>query len=192
MHLAEATMRDQQRTKDQGLYRFLRGRPAPGDVGYGMPIKPTGMICTAFRQSDDPVKYLFNIPENLLAVTALGYLAEMSDAMKPGDGFAVECRALAAEVQKGIQDYGIVDDPSLEKYTPMNATAWDTPFSWRTPVFPAWSRFLISLRLWRVIRSCSHRGLMPSARQIPFSGRVLPQREPAVRTVEKTGSGPWA
>ena len=115
MHLAEATMRDQQRIKDHGLYHFLRGRPAPGDVGYGLPIKPTGMICSAFRQSDDPTKYLFNIPENLLAITSLGQLAEMSDAMKPGDGFAAECRALAAEVQKGVQDYGIVEDPKFGK-----------------------------------------------------------------------------
>ena len=71
MHLAEATMRDQQRKDGNGSYRF-EGRLA--NSGWGPPIKPTGMICTAFRASDDPAKYLFNIPDNLFAITALGDL----------------------------------------------------------------------------------------------------------------------
>ncbi len=115
MRLAEATMRDQQRKNDHGKYWYDPGRLPPGQDGHGAPIKPTGMICSAFRQSDDAAVYLFNIPENLFAVTALGQLAEMTDAMKPGDPFAAECRALAAEVQKGIEDYGIVDSPKWGK-----------------------------------------------------------------------------
>ena len=66
-----------------GPYRF-EGRLA--NAGWGPPIKPTGMICTCFRASDDPCQYLFNVPDNLFAVTALGQLAEMDDAMQPGDG----------------------------------------------------------------------------------------------------------
>lgn len=108
MHLAEATMRDQQRKDGNGPYRF-EGRLA--NSGWGPPIKPTGMICTAFRASDDPATYLFNIPDNLFAITALGQLAEMTDAMKPGDPLAADCRALAAEVQKGVDDYGVVTHP---------------------------------------------------------------------------------
>lgn len=115
MRLAEATMRDQQREKSQGAYRFIRGRASAGEVGFGSPIKPTGMICTAFRESDDPTTYLFNIPENLFAVTALRQLAEMSDRLLPGDGFAAECRALANEVEKGIQDHGTTVDPKYGK-----------------------------------------------------------------------------
>ena len=84
MRLAETTMREQQRKDGNGPYRF-EGRLA--NAGWGPPIKPTGMICTAFRASDDPAKYLFNIPENLFAVTSLEQLAEMSDALRPGDGF---------------------------------------------------------------------------------------------------------
>ena len=112
MKLSETTMREQQRKTGNGPYRF-EGRLA--NAGWGPPIKPTGMICTAFRASDDPAKYLFNIPDNLFAVTALGQLAEMADTLKPGDGFGVECRALAAEVQKGIQDYGIINHPKYGK-----------------------------------------------------------------------------
>lgn len=115
MHLAVATMRDQQRKKDRGLYHFIRGKQKKGDDGYGAPIKPTGMICSAFRCSDDAATYLFNIPANLFAVKSLEQLSEMSDALKPGDGFASECRALAGEVKKGIEDYGIVDHPKFGK-----------------------------------------------------------------------------
>ena len=106
MRLAEATMRVQQREKDQGPYRYR---------GYGPPMKPTGMICTLFRNSDDAVTYLFNIPDNLFAVTSLHQLAEMSSAMMPKDPFAAECRALAGEAQAGIQQYGIVNDPKYGK-----------------------------------------------------------------------------
>jgi meiotically up-regulated gene 157 (Mug157) protein len=115
MHLAEATMRDQQRKNDQGKYQYSPSRLPAGQDGHGAPIRPTGMICSAFRQSDDPTVYLFNIPENLFAMTALGQLAEMTDAMKPGDPFASECRALAVEVQKGVEDYGIVNNPKWGK-----------------------------------------------------------------------------
>ncbi len=110
MHLAVATMREQQRKNDEGHYQFVRGRAPAGQDGHGAPMKPTGMICSAFRQSDDATVYLFNIPENLFAVGALGQLAEMADGLAPGDKLGDECRALAAEVQKGVQDYGVVDD----------------------------------------------------------------------------------
>ena len=112
MHLAEATMRDQQRKDGNGPYRF-QGRLT--NDGWGPPIKPTGMICTAFRASDDPATYLFNVPDNLFAITALGQLAEMTDAMKAGDPLAADSRALAAEVQKGIDDYGVVDNAKFGK-----------------------------------------------------------------------------
>lgn len=112
MRLAEATMREQQRKTGNGPYRF-EGRLA--NAGWGPPIKPTGMICTCFRASDDPCQYLFNIPDNLFAVTALGQLAEMIDAIKPGDELGTDCRALAAEVQAGIRSDGIVNDPKHGK-----------------------------------------------------------------------------
>ena len=73
------------------------------------------MICSAFRQSDDATTYLFNIPENLFAIQALGYLAEMADTLAPGGKFGAECRALAADAQQGINAYGIVDDPKWGK-----------------------------------------------------------------------------
>ncbi len=114
MRLAVATFRDQQRKEGQGLYQFIRGR-ADGPEGYGSEVKPTGMICARFRNSDDNTTFQFNISDNLFAVTSLRQLAEMSDALTPGDPFSTECRSLAGEVEQGIKRYGIVDDPKWGK-----------------------------------------------------------------------------
>ena len=110
MRLVLATFRDQQRVNNQGLYRFIRGRVKAGEAGYGAPFKPTGMICSAFRDSDDATVYLFNIPENLIAIAALGHLAEIADAILPREGFAAEARAIAREAARGVEDYGVVND----------------------------------------------------------------------------------
>ena len=114
MRLAVATFRDQQRKDGQGSYQFIRGR-ADGPTGYGSETKPTGMICARFRNSDDNTAYQFNISDNLFAVTSLRQLAEMSDALMPGDPLSAECRSLAREVEQGIKQFGIVDDPKWGK-----------------------------------------------------------------------------
>ncbi len=113
MKLVDATFRDQQRIKNQGLYKYSGGRPT--DLGYGKPVKPTGMICSMFRNSDDATTYLYNIPDNLFAVTSLRELAEMAKVIMPKDDLAADCLALANEVEKGIQEYGIVTDPRWGK-----------------------------------------------------------------------------
>ena len=114
MQVALATMRDQQRKDgDPGKYRFERTTDRQSDTlaggGWGLPVKPTGMICSAFRNSDDAALYLFNIPENLLAVTCLRFLAEMLDATTGGGAdpvLARECRALAEEVAAAVEAHG--------------------------------------------------------------------------------------
>jgi meiotically up-regulated gene 157 (Mug157) protein len=113
MKLVDATFRDQQRINNQGLYKYSSGRPT--DLGYGKPVKPTGMICSMFRPSDDATTYLYNIPDNLFAVTSLRELAEMARVIMPKDNLAADCQALAGEVDKGIHDYGIVTDPKWGK-----------------------------------------------------------------------------
>lgn len=113
MDLAVKTMRQQQRKTDNGPYRFERKGGGKNDTlqgdGYGRPFKPTGMICSAFRNSDDACTYLFNIPENLFAVTALLQLKEMLDFAKPQSDLATECKLLADEIEHAINEYGIAD-----------------------------------------------------------------------------------
>lgn len=119
MTLAIATMKDQQRKNDKGKYHFQRGMTLSSDTqtgeGYGAPVKANGMICSAFRNSDDATTYLYNIPENLFAVTALRQLSEMLTAVTDKDKLAPVCTALADEVEKATLQNGIVDNAAFGK-----------------------------------------------------------------------------
>jgi meiotically up-regulated gene 157 (Mug157) protein len=119
MQLVVTTMQDQQRKTGKGPYSFMRDGPRKTDTqingGFGSPWKPTGMICSAFRNSDDATKYQFNIPDNLFAVVSLRELAEMLDALKDTSTLAATCRSLADEVEQGVSNYGIVDNPRYGK-----------------------------------------------------------------------------
>jgi meiotically up-regulated gene 157 (Mug157) protein len=110
MKTAVDTMVDQQRKNGKGSYRFVRGgNPGPQD-GYGAPVNPVGMICSMFRNSDDAATYLFNIPENLFAVTSLRQMAGMLDGLHDSSGLAARARTLADEVEAAVQKYGLIDD----------------------------------------------------------------------------------
>ena len=116
MKLAVATMKEQQRKADKGTYHFQRNGNSHDTLpnnGYGKPVAVTGMICSAFRNSDDATEYLYNIPENLFAVTALKQLAQIIQSVFPADALSKECLLLAAEVDQAVQQYGIVSQPSL-------------------------------------------------------------------------------
>ncbi len=118
MKLAVATMKEQQRKNDKGTYHFQRvGNPHDTLInsGYGSDVKYTGMICSAFRNSDDATTYLYNIPENLFAVTALQQLAEMIQTVFPNENFAKECLELASEVEQAVKDYGIAHHKDFGK-----------------------------------------------------------------------------
>ncbi len=119
MKLAVGTMRVQQRKDDRGPYKFQRTTAVQTDTvpgaGWGNPIKPTGMICSVFRNSDDSATFLFNIPENLFAVASLRRLAEILDAIKKEPALAADSRALADEAEAAVKKYGIVDHPKYGK-----------------------------------------------------------------------------
>ncbi|MBV8531105.1 MAG: glycoside hydrolase family 125 protein, partial [Candidatus Eremiobacteraeota bacterium] len=71
----------------------------------------TGLIWSAFRPSDDPVTYRFNVPQNAMAVVAMKLLARFArDAFKD-DALARRATALAAQVQTGVLRYGKTFNP---------------------------------------------------------------------------------
>jgi len=115
MSLILKTMREQQRKNGQGPYRFLRTTDAATDnlpgSGYGNPVKPCGMIASAFRNSDDAAIYLFNIPANAFAVVELTLLASILADTGLSKELALEAAALSDEVLNGIRTQGIAEHP---------------------------------------------------------------------------------
>lgn len=78
--------------------------------GRGADYSETGMIWGAFRPSDDPVRYPFNVPQNMLVAAALEDIADIA-----GQGFGDphmrrSASELATQVRAGIERYGKVYD----------------------------------------------------------------------------------
>lgn len=71
----------------------------------------TGMIWSAFRPSDDPVTYRFNVPQNAMAVVAMRLLARFARDAFNDDDLAQRASTLAAQVQTGVLRYGKTFNP---------------------------------------------------------------------------------
>lgn len=106
------TLRTEQR-KQGSPYRFTRETSrmidAPLFAGVGRPIKPVGLIVSAFRPSDDSTLFPFLIPSNLFAVQSLRQLEAIFRDIVKDEAFALECRAFADEVQAAIEKYAVVE-----------------------------------------------------------------------------------
>ena len=113
------TFKEQQRKTGMGSYSFMRKTEKASDTqfgnGFGNPVRPTGMIYSAFRPSDDATTYGFLVPSNCFAVVSLRQLSEMATKIKHDEAFASECTALANEVDAAITKYAIVNHPKYGK-----------------------------------------------------------------------------
>ena len=78
--------------------------------GGGEPFRYTGMIWGAFRPSDDPVRYPYNIPQQVLAAEALDDLAELEIVGYHDQASSARATTMAAQVRAGVAQYGIVHD----------------------------------------------------------------------------------
>jgi uncharacterized protein len=109
------TFREQQRKTGKGPYHFMRRTEWQTDTvpgrGYGNPVKPVGLICSIFRPSDDATIFPFLVPSNFFAVVSLRQAAEMLENISHDPALAGECRALADEVEKALQEYAVVNHP---------------------------------------------------------------------------------
>lgn len=114
-----ATFKDQQKKDSDGAYSFQRTTANATDTqpmsGYGYPVKPVGLISSAFRPSDDATLFSFLIPSNFFAVTSLRQAAEMMTSVYKDDATAKELINLADEVEKALKQYAIVDHPQHGK-----------------------------------------------------------------------------
>ena len=115
IRLTLQTFREQQRFGGRGPYSFLRVTDRQLDTkccaGWGNPVRPCGLIASAFRPSDDATTFEFLIPSNLFAVSALRKAAEILEKVNGEKALADECRSLAREVEKAVKKYGIVRHP---------------------------------------------------------------------------------
>lgn len=84
--------------------------PFLGNHGRGADFAYTGMIWCAFRSSDDPVRYPYNIPQELFAANELADLARLAVIGYGDTKLASRATALAEEIRFGVQTYGIVYD----------------------------------------------------------------------------------
>ncbi|WP_254059654.1 glycoside hydrolase family 125 protein [Granulicella sp. L46] len=105
------TMRVEQRKDGKSPYRFQRPALNPTDSlvnGIGNPLRPIGLIASAFRPSDDACILPFLVPANLFAVTSLRQLATMSNAILQDTKMATEAFDLANEVEVALRQHAIV------------------------------------------------------------------------------------
>ena len=107
--------KDQQMKEDRGEYSFQRETPKATDTralhGYGYPVNPVGLICSAFRPSDDATVFSFLIPSNFFAVVSLRQAAEMLKAISNDSDTAEKLVELSNEVEKSLQEHAIVNHP---------------------------------------------------------------------------------
>ena len=99
-----ATFHDQQRKEGHGKYRFQRRTERQLDTmsndGWGAPIKPVGLIASAFRPSDDATTLLFLVPSNFMAVTQLRHAAEILTKVNNRTDLAKKCKNFAQKQYK--------------------------------------------------------------------------------------------
>lgn len=113
------TFKEQQRKDNDGPYSFQRKTAWATDGvpmnGYGYPVKPVGLICSAFRPSDDATIYSYLVPSNFFAVTSLKQASEMVKAISKDDALSAELLALGNEVDAALQKHAIIDHPDYGK-----------------------------------------------------------------------------
>lgn len=113
------TFKEQQRKEGPGNYRFeretTRQTETLGGDGYGSPVRPVGLIASAFRPSDDATTMLFLVPSNFMAVSSLRKAAEILSKVNNDEALSQQCWALADEVAEALKRYAVADHPKYGK-----------------------------------------------------------------------------
>jgi meiotically up-regulated gene 157 (Mug157) protein len=73
------------------------------------------LICSSFRPSDDATIFSFLVPSNFFAVVSLRQAAEMLTTISKDKDTAKKLLDLAAEVEKALKEYAIVDNKVFGK-----------------------------------------------------------------------------
>ncbi|MFZ4108823.1 MAG: glycoside hydrolase family 125 protein, partial [Candidatus Planktophila sp.] len=109
-----STLKVQQRINGHGPYFFDRETSNPIDTlsnkGRGPTYKPTGMVASSFRASDDACMYPFNIPENLFALKTLKSLLILFNELQLTN-LVEPTLELIDDISSGLDTYGLIDHP---------------------------------------------------------------------------------
>lgn len=93
----------------RSTYRHVRPSE-PADTlprgGAGAPVAVTGMTWSGFRPSDDAAVHGYNIPAQLMAVSALGAIAEIAVTVWEDPALATRATTLAGEISDGVDRFG--------------------------------------------------------------------------------------
>jgi meiotically up-regulated gene 157 (Mug157) protein len=113
--LTVKTFREQQRKTGPGSYHFQRATANATDTqplgGYGYPVRPTGLIASAFRPSDDATLLSFLVPSNFFAVASLRQAALMLNDIHHDGAAYQDLMALADEVATALREHAIITHP---------------------------------------------------------------------------------
>lgn len=82
--------------------------------GKGEPCAKTGMVWSGYRPSDDPCMYGYFIPGNAFISVVMGELIEICGVIG-NDEISVRAKKLKADVEQGIEKYGIIFHPKYGK-----------------------------------------------------------------------------
>ncbi len=109
-------MREQQRTAgNKTSYTFSRvatsGSENVVNYGYGHPARPCGMVASFFRPSDDAQLFPYLIPSNFFAESVLRKAAVVLSKVNKDEARAKECRAIADDILRGLQEHATVEHP---------------------------------------------------------------------------------
>ena len=122
------TFKDQQKKHGKGSYSFMRKTEKASDTqfgnGYGLPVKPVGLICSSFRPSDDATFYQFLIPSNYFAVVSLNQIAEIASKVLKDESLSAEAKALSAEVAAALKKYAVGNHPVAGKIIPFEVDGY--------------------------------------------------------------------
>jgi uncharacterized protein len=92
-------------------YRYPRRVPTSEPYA-----EDTGMIWSAFRPSDDPVTYRFNVPQNALAVVALRDISQLARDGYQDTDLRSKAEGIAAQVEVGIETTGRFFNPQRQAW----------------------------------------------------------------------------
>jgi meiotically up-regulated gene 157 (Mug157) protein len=117
INLIVQTFREQQRKTGPGSYHFQRQSLSAADTqplaGYGYPVKPCGLLASAFRPSDDATRLPFLVPSNFFAVASLRQAALMLyDIHHEQQGYN-DLMAFADEIATALRQHALVAHPAL-------------------------------------------------------------------------------